>query len=354
MTTRVDLFHAFILLLGGSVGLVTALAALVVGRKLLRDRREVVSARRKEGYRAALASGDRRLLRHALGTVRRSTSEVDLATVLASERPGSDHSVLNIEARRAHLVRRLERRLSSRRAPARGRAVLILSHLRIPGHIGSLGRMLDDDDPDVRLATCAGLPLVHDQEAVDALILALSHRHLAPERVIERLGQPWAVDALLEELRILDKIGERRSGPRVGVARALGMTGDPRAEPALIGLLRGGDIEERISAARALGEVGGPHTREELEHALRDESWQLRAQAAKALGQVAALRSVPALEAVLDDPAWWVRANAGTALRALGAPGRAALDRALAHEDAFARDRAREALAMDQLAYKAA
>jgi HEAT repeat protein len=172
--------------------------------------------------------------------------------------------------------------------------------------------------------------------------------------VIERLGEPWAVGALLQELRILDETGERRSGPRVGVARALGMTGDPRAEPALIDLLRRGDIEERISAARALGEVGGPHTRDELERALRDDSWQLRAQAAKALGQVAAMRSVPALEAVLDDPAWWVRANAGTALRALGAPGRAALDRALEHEDAFARDRAREALAMDRLAARAA
>jgi HEAT repeat protein len=350
MTTHVDLLPAFLLLLAGSFGLVTALAALVVGRKLLRDRREAASARRRDSYRAALGSGDRKLLRRALGTVRSGTAEVDLATVLAAERLTTDQAVLNIEARRARLVDRLERRLRSRRAPARGRAVLVLAHLRRPGHIGSLGRMLDDDDPDVRLATCAGLPLVHDQEAVDALIVALSHRHLAPERVIERLGFPWAVDPLLEELRVLDEIGERRSGPRVAVARSLGMTGDSRAEPALIDLLRQGHVEERISAARALGEIGGRRARNELERALRDESWPLRAQAAKALGQIAIKRSVPALEAVLGDPAWWVRANAGTALRALGAPGRAALDRALAHDDAFARDRAREELAMDRLA----
>jgi HEAT repeat protein len=59
---------------------------------------------------------------------------------------------------------------------------------------------------------------------------------------------------------------------------------------------------------------------------------------------------VPALEAVLDDPAWWVRANAASALRGLGRPGRAALERALDHPDRYARDRAREALAMDRVA----
>ena len=354
MSVPVDSIPALVLLLAGSLGLLAALATLVVGRKALRDRRESASARRRLRYRAALSTGDRKILRHTLGTVRGSAAEVDLAAVLAAQHPAMDQVVLGIEARRSHLVRRLERRLGSRRAPARGRAVLVLAHLRLPGRVGPLGRMLDDADPDVRLATCASLPLVHDREAVGALIVALSHRRLAPERVIERLGQPWAVGALLEALHALDEVGERRWGPRVGVARALGMTGDRRAEPALIDLLRGGVIEERISAARALGAVGGRRARQELERALRDESWQLRAQAAKALGNVAIKRSVPSLEAVLDDPAWWVRANAGTALRALGAPGRDALERALAHEDAFARDRAREVLALDRLSVQVA
>ena len=262
--------------------------------------------------------------------------------------------MLNIEARRAHLVGRLERRLRSRRAPARGRAVLILAHLRRPGHIGSLGRMLDDVDPDVRLATCAGLPLVHDQEAVDALIFALSHRHLAPERVIERLGS--AVGGRPAAGGAAGPRRDRRAP--LGPARRRGSRARHDRRPARRARVdrpaRRGHIEERISAARALGEIGGRRARHELERALRDESWPLRAQAAKALGQIAIKRSVPALEAVLGDPAWWVRANAGTALRALGAPGRAALDRALAHDDAFARDRAREALAMDRLAAKAA
>ena len=69
--------------------------------------------------------------------------------------------------------------------------------------------------------------------------------------------------------------------------------------------------------------------------------------------RVAALYDVhgnlPALEAVLDDSAWWVRANAASALRTLGAPGHEALERALDHPDRYARDRAREALAMDRV-----
>jgi HEAT repeat protein len=345
----VDPLRAFVLLLAASAALTVLLATLVVARKALRDRREAASAARRRRYAAALASGDRRRVRRALRTARGTAAEIDLAAVLESQ-PGADRQLLNVEARRSHLIRHLERRLRSRRAPARGRTVLLLSRLRLPGQVGPLERMLDDDDPDVRLASAAGLPLAHDPEAVGALIKALSYRRLEPERVIERIGQPWAVDSLLAALERLDAAGERRAAPRVGVARALGMAGDPRAEPALIDLLRRGSLEERISAARALGEVGGRSARLELERAIQEESWPLRAQAAKALGRIGIKRSVPALAAVLDDHAWWVRANAATALRALGGPGRAALERALAHEDAYARDRAREALALDRVA----
>ena len=343
-----DLIRAFVLLLAISVALTVLLALLVVGRKALRDRREDVSAARRRRLREALASGDRRTLRRALAAVRRGAAEVDLIAVL-EEATGLERALLNREARRSGLLRHLDRRLRSRRATARGRTVLLLARLRLPGEVTALAPMLDDDDPDVRLASAAGLPLAHDAAAVEALVTALSLRRLAPERVIERLGQPWAVDPLLEALRRLDERGERRAAPRVAVARALGIAGDRRAEGALVALLRDGSPEERISAARALGEVGGRGARLELERALLDESWPLRAQAAKALGKIGIKRAVPALAAVLDDQAWWVRANAAAALRELGDPGRAALERALSHEDPYARDRAREALALDRL-----
>ena len=349
-----DLVTASVLLLGGSVGLLGALVLLIAGRKALRDARESASTRRRGRYYAAFAAGDRKVLRKVLGSVRDRATEVDLAIVLRDQaRLAVDPAVLDIEARRSGLTRRLHGQLGSHRPPARGRAVLILTHLRLPGRVGQLERMLGDDDPDVRLVTCAGLPLARDADAVGALIRALSRRQLAPERVIERLGQPWAVDALLDALHALDEPGERQAGPLVGIVRALGVAGDRRAEPVLIDLLREGGTEERISAARALGGIGEPGGCHELERALKDPSWPLRAQAAKALAKVAVDRSAPALEAVLDDPAWWVRANAATALRGLGAPGRAALERALTHDDPFARDRAHEALAIDRLAAQA-
>jgi hypothetical protein len=72
--------------------------------------------------------------------------------------------------------------------------VLILSHLRLPEGVDRLEPMLDDDDPDVRLVAVAGLPLGEDPGAVPALVRALSKRRLAPERVIERQGQPWALE----------------------------------------------------------------------------------------------------------------------------------------------------------------
>ncbi len=342
-----DLFTAFALLLCGSLALLAGLVALVVGRKLMRDRRETAAVRRRKRYRRAFESGDRRRLRRALGSVRSRDAQIDLAVVLQDRtvaRPCA--GILERDARRAGLIARLEEQLGARSGPTRGRAVLILAHLRVPESVARLERMLDDSDPDVRLVTVAGLPLAEDPDAVDALVRALSRRRLAPERVIERLGQPWAVDQLLASLRKLDEAGERRAAPRVGVARALGVAGDRRAEPALVRLLRRGSLEERISAARALGSVGGRRSRPELERGLRDEAWPLRAQAAKALGAIGIKRAVPALEAVLDDPAWWVRANAATALRRLGEPGHDALRRALDHDDRYARDRAREALAM--------
>ena len=53
-----------------------------------------------------------------------------------------------------------------------------------------------------------------------------------------------------------------------------------------------------------------------------------------------------ALEAGLTDPQWWVRANCASALVSIGPKGVAGLERALASDDRFARDRAREALAL--------
>jgi HEAT repeat protein len=346
----VTLSTAILALLVLSGGLLLALTTLVAGRKVLRDRRERRSLRRRAALRSALEAADAVKLRRRLRRIRRRDAQADLIAVLrdpATRLP--DPATLERAARRAHLVHRIERQLRHRQAARRGHAVLILAHLRWPGRINRLEDMLGDPDGDVRLVACAGLPLSREAQAVDALVRALARREVTPERVIEQLGQPWAVEPMLAALRGLDATGERRTAPRVGLARALGVTGDRRSEPALLTLLDRGREEERISAARALGAVGGPRSVAALELALADDSWPLRAQAAKALGKLGDPQAVPALETVLTDRAWWVRANAATALAELGEPGLEALGRALGHTDLYARDRAAETLTMHRL-----
>ncbi len=50
-----DLFQAFALLFTGSLAVLLSLALLVMGRKVLRDRRESASAQRRRRYRQWLA-----------------------------------------------------------------------------------------------------------------------------------------------------------------------------------------------------------------------------------------------------------------------------------------------------------
>jgi eukaryotic-like serine/threonine-protein kinase len=83
-----------------------------------------------------------------------------------------------------------------------------------------------------------------------------------------------------------------------------------------------------------------------LLEALQDSVPTVRSQAAKALRGIGSANAVGALERVLSDGDWWVRANAADALRASGPAGMLALECATRSADGFARDRAREALAL--------
>ncbi len=340
---------SLLLLLAFSIALLVILIALVLGRKVFRDRRESGSRRRRQYFVEALEAGESRALETAFGSVRDSGSELDL--IAALDVFGAISHAALADAQSAGLLGHLEHRLDAREAATRGRAVLLLGLLRAPATRRLLQRMLADRDADVRLVACASLAAAREPEGVALLLDALADDRLAAERVIERIGKPWAVDALLEALAHLPA---NRPGTRLAIARALGLAGARTAEPELLDMLRMGNDEERISAARSLGSVGGEPARQELEHALADTSWPLRAQAAKALGEIGRTASVPALEALLPDAAWWVRANAANALVRLGAPGLAALERATGHPDPYARDRASETLAMTRVAMQVA
>ncbi len=338
-------------LVAAAQALLIVLAALVVSRKLRRDRRERASLRRRAEFAAALAGGTRHDLgRVARACVRDSSALTDLLYVLQRGEPVSArHRTSLLEAARRHgLVRHLRLSLQAREPTTRGVAALALSALCLPGAETRVARLIADDDPDVRLAACRALAGWSTQSAATALIEALDRYDLPSERIVEKLGELWAAPTVSAALRATLKAPDAAPPSavnRVQLIRALELSGYQEAEPELLKLLTGGDPEEQISAARALGRGGSRRAIPALLGALESDSWPLRAQAARALGRLAAVEAMPQLAARLSDPAWWVRKQAGRALVILGpAGGYELLADALDHPDPYARDRAAEEL----------
>jgi HEAT repeat protein len=253
--------------------------------------------------------------------------------------------------RGAGLVGALVAQLCSSDPVARARAVLLLGLLRLPEAVEPVAALLDDPDGDVAHAAARALGCIATDDAAWALVRGLQRGALAPERILEHVARPWAVDALLTAYHIAE-FGHVRAV----LAEALGLAGDPRAGAALAGILQIGDEEERVRCCRALGRTADPATAPLLALALGDEAWPVRAQAARALGRVGGIdrAMVARLAEGLGDDAWWVRANCAEALLTSGADGRAALEAALRSEDRFARERAHEALEVDRLRAEAA
>ncbi len=351
-------------LLLGSAMLCAVLVVFAGLRKHRRDRHEAEFAARRARLRALALVGDIDALTREFRALRRDPdAQIDLAVALADVASWQDLEAvhaLHEAAAEAGLDRLLMRKLRSRDPVHRGQAGLLVSRLRLPEAPRHVARLVRDRDGDVRLVAVAALAEIGDDAAARVLIETLGARVLAPERVIERLGARWAVPTILEVLRSggagPDLVGAEESDRmawrpiQAHLARALGLAGEPRAAPVLCELLRTGGCEERASAARALATTGTRAVAPDLVHALEDPEWQVRAQAAKALGALRAHESTGSLERCLGDRSWWVRANAAEALAWLGEPGIAALRRVVQHGDRYARDRAREALALHDLA----
>jgi HEAT repeat protein len=348
-----------IVLVGSSLLLWLALVALAVARKLRRDRRELRSRERRAHDEAALRNDDGAALTALCGETLGVSAQVDLAISIDRVYPSLSPAQIETIGRAmdgSRLFRSVSADLGSRDPITRARATLLLTRPGIPAVVEQIIPLLGDSDQDVRLVACSGLARAATPRAAEVLIWALIAHALPPERIIERLGAPWAVQTILLALRdgsspisdLLADVAPRGAEVRLdaSLAQALGMAGDPRATDALVELLGSDSVEVRISATRALGRAGGASCIPALIDELKSDSWPVRAQAAKSLGARRAAAALEPLEHSLSDQAWWVRANAARALRDLGEPGLEALQRTLEHADRYAVDRAREQLAL--------
>lgn len=340
------LAHLILPFLAISVALLVTLSLMLVIKRFRRNRAERLSIRTRERYERALLTGSPADLAAMAGSVRRRRErQDDLAAAL--DRLGSTLDPARLAefdaaVSASGLEQRLTSQLRSREAMRRGRAVVLAGRLRSID-VASMEPLLSDPDADVRLAAAQSIARRKEARSAWALSRALTAGVMPPERVTERLGESWAVRDLLTASHC-DEFREVRPW----IAEALGLSHDLRAEHVLTTLLAVGDEEERTRACRALGRLGRESSIPNLRRALEDESWRVRAQAAKAHEQFSDERSIETLGEHLSDRNWWVRANAAQALRTHGPAGLAELRERAEHDpDRYARDRAAEALALE-------
>jgi hypothetical protein len=149
------------------------------------------------------------------------------------------------------------------------------------------------------------------------------------------LGQIGDVTAIPILIEVLGNPNDGRISP--SAATALGRIGDSVAVPALIKMLRGGDwqvrSDPRSGVARALGMIGEPTEvivpalievlrDKELRNEDPNNAWRANEAAAKVLGQIGepAKDAVPALTEALNDSHEDVRRSAVRALKRMGTP----------------------------------
>lgn len=220
-----------------------------------------------------------------------------------------------------------------------------------PGGLQRLRWSVSNADPAVRRSVCHGLGTEGDPEDLPALRIRLSEDanptvRRAAAHAIARIGGREAMTALVEALgdgeihedvthalaalqpppaaRLLTLLTDGTDQQRHGAATALGLLGDRRAAPKLLGLLPDATaLLVRTAAVDALGRLRHLPAATPLIGLLTDPETpgRLRARAACALGRLGAPEAEPALRAALGEPIESIRLRAAEALGMLpGSP----------------------------------
>lgn len=187
--------------------------------------------------------------------------------------------------------------------------------------ITRLVRLLDDQDPQVRLVAAQALGKIANPETVAALLPRLQDPDPAVRAMsawaLGQFGEDLPEDAILTLARWLD---DPSPVVKRAVAEALGRARPtPALAQVLIDRLGHGDRETRRAAAQALIWLDTPLATQALIQALGDPDTLMRQLAVAALGELAETRSLPAIqERLLTDPDSSVRSEAAFRLGKFG------------------------------------
>lgn len=238
------------------------------------------------------------------------------------------------------LVQRAARR--PRTEWGRWRRIAALTALARARHAAAprlLRRALADPDPAVATAATRSLGALGDEWAVELLLEELRRGRVQRSRIASQLERLAPLPGPL----LLPLLHDPDPAVRFWGATLLAPYGE-LGESSLLALARDPDADVRAAAVETLGarrvQRAGPVILELLE----DPAWFVRVHAARSAGQVLGAASAPGLTRLLSDSRWWVRTAAKDALRSIGREAIPDLVSVLVDSDEFARNGAAEVL----------
>lgn len=222
-----------------------------------------------------------------------------------------------------------DRYLRSWRWWRRATALRALGLMQARNRTAQLVAALDDHHPDVRAAALDGLADLHDQAALQAIVVRVNDTTLhrgrrgAALKSFGRDGEPF-----LLELAALDPAN------RLNYIHALAICGTSRSRPVLCSWTRDERIDVRATAFEALAYVGLDEDAARVAiEALDSDEPRVRAMAAYALrGWMGHDDAASRLARHLDDT-WAVAVRAARTLQSMGAAGEAELQARAPRQD---------------------
>ncbi|MCQ4333224.1 HEAT repeat domain-containing protein [Natronomonas sp. F2-12] len=164
----------------------------------------------------------------------------------------------------------------------------------------------EDDDRGVRAAAIDALDK-HSQEAIERVVTELSEKDLGS-------AADWVAAKAFAE--VLD---DEQPELRMAAATGLGRVGDPSVTAALVERLEDSDPRVRCRSATACGRIGDPRAVEPLEERLRnDRDIDVRRAAAEALGEIGNEGAMRVLIDGAGDPNESIRRVVADSLGAFG------------------------------------